>query len=168
MEEPAATEPPPSEETPAPRPARSRPAPPAEPQSVTITTTPAGAFVVIQDEFPKSCTSPCSLSVLPGRYAVSANLAGHQRAVRYIEVPTNLMVHLVLQQMTGKLIVKTNPAGATILVNSVARPEKTPAVLSLPVGKYKIALEKEGFLRQEDEVTVRDGVLSTMEINWTP
>ncbi len=73
---------------------------------------------------------------------------------------------LTLERMMGRLSVRTTPPGATIYVNGEPRGEKSPAIFSLPAGKYKIAVVKEGLPKQEDDVVVRDGGIADLEWNW--
>ncbi len=73
---------------------------------------------------------------------------------------------LTLERMMGRLSVRTQPPGATIYVNGEPRAEKTPAIFSLPAGKYRVAVVREGLAKQEDEIVVRDGGIADMELNW--
>ncbi len=146
-------------------PATPRPAPSSE-QTVRITTIPPGATVALNGDSGVNCTSPCALQLAAGRHTLTATLAGYRRVLKIFEVPKELSLILQLERMQGRVMVKTTPAGAAIFVNGQERPEKTPAFLSLPAGKYKIAVVREGLSREEEEVEIRDGGITNMEINW--
>jgi hypothetical protein len=63
-------------------------------------------------------------------------------------------ITFTLSQITGSLMIATEPAGASIAVDGAPRAETTPANIPLPIGKYKVKLTKEGFEPLEHEVTV--------------
>ncbi|HHN72870.1 MAG TPA: PEGA domain-containing protein, partial [Thermopetrobacter sp.] len=46
------------------------------------------------------------------------------------------------------------------------RPEKTPAMIKLPEGKYRVRLELPGYEPVEDEVEVRDQAIRTFRVEW--
>jgi hypothetical protein len=61
-----------------------------------------------------------------------------------------------LARMTGQVQVVSDPPGAAILVDEKRLTETTPATLELPAGKHVIAVVKEGYLRNEQELEVKD------------
>ena len=58
------------------------------------------------------------------------------------------------------------PEGATITLNGEVRQEKTPAMLKLPAGRYRIRLTLPGKPPYEDTVEVKDQVLSNIGVEW--
>jgi hypothetical protein len=122
--------------------------------------------VVVDNDPSLACTTPCSLNLPAGRHTLLASLAGYRPAPKIFNLPQESSMSLTLERMMGRLSVRTMPPGATIYVNGEPRPEKTPAIFSLPAGKYRIAVVREGLPRQEDDVVVRDGGIADLEWNW--
>ncbi len=63
--------------------------------------------------------------------------------------------------------IRTNPPGATIRVNSEARGSSNLS-LSLPVGTYQIAAEKDGFLTASTSLVVRRGSPAAVDLTLSP
>lgn len=141
------------------------PAPPKSPKAptesaVAFSTAPGGSKVVVDNNAELSCTSPCSLSLPHGRHTVLATLEGYRPASRVLEVSRDLTYTIDLDQQVGTLSVTSEPSGATIILNGKPRPEKTPAVLKLPIGSYHLQV-KSGNVETDDEtVEIRDGGIS--------
>ncbi|MDX2153193.1 MAG: serine/threonine-protein kinase [Bryobacteraceae bacterium] len=150
------------------KPAPAAPPKPAAPQEKTIAiqTTPAGATVIIDNNAEIGCTSPCSVSLLPGRHSLAAKLEGHRPALKIFEVPRDAEISLSLDAYQGTLVVRTTPPGATITLNGKRQDKVTPAVLTLAAGKYKMVLSKEGLPDQEDELEIKDGALKNYDYSW--
>jgi serine/threonine protein kinase len=55
--------------------------------TVMLRTSPPGASMVLDDSQQLACTSPCSLSVAPGRHTAAATLAGYRQGLRIFRVP---------------------------------------------------------------------------------
>ncbi len=144
---------------PEPAPPRTQPASslPASPTTaVMVRTSPPGANVVLDDSPQLACTTPCSLSVAPGRHTVSATLEGYRPGLRIFRVPEEPELSIYLTRMSGQVQVLSDPPGAAILVDERRQTETTPATLELPAGKHVIAVVKEGYPRSEQELEVKD------------
>jgi serine/threonine-protein kinase len=158
------TEPVPEEPEPAPRrpepesPRRSAPRARApEPQSVHITTSPAGAVAALSTGI--SCQTPCFLEVLPGRHTISIRMAGYQQERREVVVrdsPEDLPL-ITLRRQGGTLMLASTPPGARITINGRLRSEITPARLELAPGAYTVTVEKDG-MSKTLQVEIRNGV----------
>jgi hypothetical protein len=132
--------------------------PPVE-QPVQIITNPPGAEVLPDNTPDKTCKSPCSLQMSPGRHTLTVTLAGYRKENRIFEVARQpLETFINLTQLIGTLRVETVPPGASIILNGQLRPEKTPATLLLPPGKYRLEVSLDG-RRAEQDIEVRDGSL---------
>ena len=145
----------PEQVPPSPAPARS-PARGAVPTAVDLRTSPPGVRVVLDDNPELSCTSPCSVSLPPGRHTAAATLAGYRPALRIFTVPDEDSLLLYLAQMAGEVQVLSEPPGAMIFVDDQRQSQITPATLGLPAGRHVIAVVKDGFRRQEQELDVKD------------
>jgi hypothetical protein len=148
------------------------PAPPRAPSSsaekvMTVETEPRGAFIVFDNNPSLSCKSPCTLPLLTGRHSLKASLPEYRDSLKIFEIPQTVFVFLQLEKNIGRLGVTTNPAGATIYINGKPRPEKTPAILNLVPGKYRVSVELSGYSKEEeDDIEVRADGLKNFSIDW--
>jgi serine/threonine-protein kinase len=138
---------------------------PAE-QVVLIRSTPPGARVIVDERPDWGCTTPCSMTLPHGRHSLNAVLQGHQAAMRVFEVPKQSELYLSLARRGGgTLIVKTTPPGATIQINGQARSERTPAMIPLDPGRYKVTVSLAGYKDDDQDIQVREGAM--LEANFT-
>ena len=151
--------------TPPPKP---KPAPPKTPQVywVQIRSNPPGGRVNADDDPQLVCRTPCELPLATGRHVLTVTIAGHRVAKRIIRVPEITDITVNLDRRAGTLAVVTQPPGAAIIINGERRPEKTPAMIKLPEGKYRVRLELPGYEPVEDEVEVRDQAIRTFRVEW--
>jgi serine/threonine-protein kinase len=151
------------------RPLHSKPAEPPAPSlaMVQIVTNPPGAAATLDNDSSKTCTSPCSFQVAPGRHTLALALAGYRRELRLLDVSGPRELFANLTQPTGTVRVQTDPPGADIFINNQPRSEKTPATFVLPAGSYTLAVVKDG-RRTEQNVQVRDGALVTFNLQINP
>ena len=82
-----------------------------------------------------ACKSPCELELPPGRHTIAATLEGYRRTLKIFEAPTGSDIFLNLDRTSGTLLVRSEPRGATIIVDGETRSEKTPAMITLPTGQ---------------------------------
>ncbi len=122
-----------------------------------IESTPAGVIVAAGGG--DGCTTPCSLPLPPGSHKLIARLDGYRNTIRTVEFPKEQKVTLEMKRLMGVLRISTTPEGATITLDGQVRTEKTPALLQLPAGSYKLLLAgADG--RAEDVVVIHDGVVT--------
>ena len=133
---------------------------------VQIRSTPPGARVTVDDDSELKCKTPCELPLRTGRHVVKVSLAGHRMSPRIIQVPEITDLTVQLDRNVGTLAISSDPPGAAIYVNGELRAEKTPAMIKLPAGDYKIRLSLPGRQDFEDTVTVRDQVISRIGVDW--
>ena len=160
-------EPPKKEVEPEPLPRRTQrqrePAP--TPGQLHLITSPPGATITLDTG--ETCKTPCDVEVSPGRHVVTANLEGHRKALRIMEFPRDTEVYLPLERTSGTLAVRSTPPGADIILNGQPRGEKTPAVLHLPPGHYKLEVSKEGMAKDVDDVEVKDSGITNVDVNFS-
>jgi len=146
---------------PSPVQSRERPPTPAAgaDQPIQFTTNPPGATVVVDDNAAFTCASPCQLPLGPGRHTLTANADGFRVARRIFETPRDATINLALDRMMGALSITTEPAGAAIKIDGQVRPEKTPAVINLPVGNHR--LEVIGW--EPEDVQIKDGAIRQLK-----
>jgi serine/threonine protein kinase len=157
---------PPRPETAEIAPQEPRPEPPRteQPKPVRLVTNPPGAKLVLDGDGTNTCTSPCSLELRPGRHTIAATLDGYRRTLRIFEAPAETDVFMNLDRTSGNVIVRSEPRGATIVVDGQTRSEKTPVMLTLPTGKHTIEIVQDN-QRETHEVVVRESVIANLSIN---
>jgi serine/threonine protein kinase len=142
--------------------------PPNAPQPLQVVTNPPGATVVLDNDPTKTCQSPCSFQVPPGRHVLAGNLAGYREALRIVEVsrqPREEFVPMV--RMMGTVMVMADALGAQILIDGKPIPETTPARLNLAAGKHVVSVVKDGH-RADQEIEVKDGSLLKYTLQLNP
>ncbi|HXB70656.1 MAG TPA: protein kinase [Candidatus Acidoferrales bacterium] len=131
----------------------------AAPQDILVTSSPAGATATLDGNPAAACTTPCSLSAAPGNHTIAVTMVGYQIEHRYVAVgsaPLELPP-VVLRASGGTLMLTSDPAGATVLVNGRQIPQVTPVQIPLSLGTYTVTVEKDG--RQVTEkVEVHNGI----------
>ncbi|MBZ5592463.1 MAG: protein kinase [Acidobacteriia bacterium] len=142
-----------------------KPRPANGPQDVLVTSEPAGATALLDNNPAVSCKTPCVLNVLPGRHTLTLNQDGYQRESREVriidspyEVPT-----ITLRTQSGTLMLTSTPSGASIFVNDKQFPQTTPAQISLPPGTYTVRVEKSG-LQKSKSIEIQNGVTNFINI----
>jgi hypothetical protein len=139
---------------------------PASPwHTVALETEPPGASAVLENG--RGCTTPCEIQVTAGRHTVAFTRDGYTAITRIIDVPLNKLVSVNLAQRTGRVLVSSQPAGATVRVNGKEWPVRTPTGITLPVGRYKLEFLKDGYRNQVHEIEIREGAVATLEVNWS-
>jgi Protein kinase domain/PEGA domain len=139
------------------------------PQDVLVTSEPPGATAILDNNPAVSCKTPCMLSVLPGRHAITLNQDGYQREsreIRIIDSPIELPT-VTLRTQTGTLMLTSTPSGAAIFVNDKQYPQTTPAQVSLPPGTYNVRVEKNG-LQKSKAIEIQNGVTNFINIPLQP
>ncbi|MCC6588331.1 MAG: serine/threonine protein kinase [Bryobacterales bacterium] len=138
------------------------------PQSgiVDIASQPPGAKVAI-DQTAEGCITPCSMELSGGRHVLRYTLDGHRPAVMIINVPDehSSMVTLV-RIATGTVVVRSTPAEAEVVLNGKVQDRRTPAIITLPPGKYHLELRRPGRDSIEQDIEVKDGSTQTVDVSW--
>jgi PEGA domain len=127
---------------------------------IAVRSQPSDATVTLDGLPGTACITPCVLKASTGEHTISVSRAGYKTLLRAITVrdePIDLPV-LTLAQAVGFLMVQSEPAGAIIMIDDKRWPSVTPAQVSLPPGRYHIAVEK-GVLRAVQTIEVHDGDL---------
>lgn len=161
------TEDPAEEEAPSPssqatKPPASRPTRPAQ---IQLVSNPPGALIVVDGSNDTSCTTPCSVELPPGRHTLSATLDGYRRALRIFETPNDTEMFVNMDKAAGTVMLRSEPKGATILVDGETRTEKTPAVLTLPAGAHTIELVYED-ARESHNVVVKESGITNIQVTF--
>ena len=137
---------------------------------VEIESDPPGAKVSINPgtETATGCDTPCPLQLPPGRHVMHVSLAGYRNTSRIFTLPQEAQQKIKLDRQSGILSIRSTPGEAQILINGQAHAQATPAIVTLPVGKYKIELRKQGFVAWDEEIEVQDQVNRTISVTLPP
>lgn len=135
--------------------------------AVVFYSLPVGAEILVNQGKQDRCpTTPCTLDLPNGEYEILAKLSGFEDQKRTLRVPQQDRLTLDFEKPQGTIVVNSTPAGAGIRVNGRDTGQKTPAMIKLAPGKYTLELFKEGLPAQTQEITVRNGVIQTLAIQW--
>jgi tRNA A-37 threonylcarbamoyl transferase component Bud32 len=149
------------------RPVVVRPPASAAEHMVTVESSPPGAVITFDNNPSITCKTPCTMPLLAGRHSARASLPGYRDEIRFFEMPGEVLLFFRLELRTGQLSIKTVPAGASIYIDGQERPERTPAILNLRPGRYRVGLSLPGHPRDEQEIEIREGSLKTYVVDWT-
>jgi serine/threonine-protein kinase len=136
------------------------------PFEVRFSGTPAGANIVVDSDTSTACKSPCTIPLPKGRHVMTAALDGYRSTSRSFEVTGESAIPVDLVETLGILVVRSNPPGASIILNGQERPEKTPAELRIKPGTYQIVVVSQDGTRDPSTVTVRDGAPASFNVNF--
>ena len=123
---------------------------------VNVTSQPSGATVIV-DGMDRGTTPTTLFDLAPGLHHIKYRLAGYGEADRFVDTRREgpfIEKNVVLQEEKGLLLVKTEPAGATIVIDGVAVGQ-TPRLVTHLAAKdtYNVKLRKAGY--QEQLIQVR-------------
>jgi formylglycine-generating enzyme required for sulfatase activity len=132
---------------------------------VTLATRPPGATIRANGE--EVGVTPATLELIEGAYTIEFDLAGHKSQRRRITVEANTpqtLPTVTLQLTDGRLMLRSEPDGATVSVDDVYR-GVTPLELYLPPGRdHQVELSKAGYETATRTVSVRSGRTSEEQI----
>lgn len=110
-----------------------------------------------------SCKAPCEIDLPPGRHTIAATLDGYRRTLKIFQSPEENDIFLNLDRMSGTLMVRSEPRGATIIINGETRSEKTPAMITLPTGRYTVDIVQNN-RRESQEVVIAESKITNLSI----
>ncbi|HEV2488736.1 MAG TPA: serine/threonine-protein kinase [Candidatus Acidoferrales bacterium] len=108
----------------------------------------------------EECVTPCLFQNLKsGRYKLDVSKEGYRILHAALTLQSNqvLAESLQLEPQQASLVVKSDPAGAEILINSKLQAALTPATIKLAPGKYGVAVRKDGQTSLQGSVQLKDG-----------
>ncbi len=123
-----------------PLPGVSRPNPPtAVAVPVQFSSEPSRAQVVVDKDEAKSCATPCSITLTPGRHTLTIRAPNYGVAQRIIEVPEQRDVFVPLSQNIAIVELDSVPSGSTVYIDGRLQGQ-TPATLKLTPGPHQVRL----------------------------
>jgi tRNA A-37 threonylcarbamoyl transferase component Bud32 len=134
--------------------------------AVSIRTSPEGANVVMDDGKLPPCTTPCLLELPKGRHTATMMLDTYKSEFRIFYVPKDTAISVNLEKMKGSLEVNSTPPGATITIDGAEHPQKTPAMISLVVGKHTVSIALPGKPTYSQSFQMRPDAIVSVDPNW--
>ena len=131
--------------------------------SINVKSVPSGATILL-DGVSKGTTPATLTSISTGKHALVMKKAGYNDYSTQVTVSSGqtTSVSAVLTTATGSLNIKSNPSGATILLDGTNK-GVTPATLTgISSGKHKVVLKKGGYDDYSVNVTVSSGETETI------
>jgi len=117
---------------------------------VNVTSQPAGATVVV-DGIDRGVTPITIYDLEPGRHHLKYRLGGYLERDRFFNTSEGPVIdkNEVLQPVKGLLLVKSDPEGATIVIDGVSKGQTPRLVTDLDAkDSYQLKLRKAGYLEQ--------------------
>jgi len=137
--------------------------------TVAISSEPNGAEVLVDGE--SVGTTPLSADILEGMRELQLSLPGYQSYNEEIDVVRSVpqtLETIVLKQADGLVSLRSNPSGASVMVNGAYRGQ-TPAELELAPGQtYRIEFSKAGFQKVTRSVKPASGTSQQVQVSLQP
>jgi len=137
-----------------------RVAPPIRPETIAdveVVSDPPGARVVVDNRSALSCLAPCSLPLAPGRHTLVAESSSYGTARKIFNVPVEGSVFVSLMRNMGMLLLTSEPAGSTVVVDGKDL-GPTPVKVKLPAGRHHLSLS-DGVRHHDETIEISaDGV----------
>jgi serine/threonine-protein kinase len=132
----------------------------AGPQPLTVTSSPRGAVVTLDNQPDTACTTPCTLEANPGHHSLELVKSGYDLERREVEVGSSAVEipAVVMRSQQGTLMLTSSPTGAAVLVNGKRQPQVTPAQIPLAPGSYSITVEWKDGKKATRTVQIKDGI----------
>jgi hypothetical protein len=138
---------------------------PAKMLQVRFVTTPPEASVTVDGKREATCKSPCTMELAEGAHTLLLQKDGYRTMFQNFSAGAGQPeIATTLNELTGSLLVQSDPPGAAIAVNGKPRTEVTPAALSLAPGKYKVTLSKAGFAPADFDASVMANALREISV----
>lgn len=131
--------------------------------SVHFDTDPSGATITADDKDDLACSTPCDLSLSPGRHKVSASLDGHPNRERVLTVPAEKYAFIVFGDDLKPVHFSSEPAGMQLTIDGRARGE-TPLTLRLKQGDHAITATKGNLTYSQTVAVTNDDALQSVMI----
>lgn len=128
---------------------KSTSAPMVIPGQLSVDSTPQGAQVQIDGGSDPSWVTPFVITNMqPGQHSITTSKAGYVSDTRTVNVASAYRVSasIRLSQLMATLLVKSDPPGASIYVDSRDMGVKTPAQISVDKGQHFVLVRMSGYL----------------------
>lgn len=147
-----------------------------DPGTVTLTTNPPDARVLVDQQPQNLGASPFALSLSPGPHLIEVQRDGYEPWVSRVEVVSGQTVPLPIVQLVASeaedagtgFMLSTDPPGATVYIAGGRRDGVTPMqVMDLQPGTHVVRAELDGFEPWQEEVEVVAGEAPEVNVRFT-
>ncbi|MDO9326738.1 MAG: PEGA domain-containing protein [Methanoregula sp.] len=142
---------------------------PVQPGAMELFSVPDGASVMMEEKYRGK--TPLTISDLaPGTYTVTFSQFGYQKFITQVPIQSGKIseVTATLWPDAGALAITSVPAGANVLVDGTI-PGITPfAAENLTLGNHTVAVSLDGYLSQQQTVTVIPGQTLPVSVGLSP
>jgi serine/threonine-protein kinase len=140
--------------------------------TLLISSEPAGAEVFVDGRKVEGATN-LQHDAGPGYHVISVRKQGAGTAERSVRVQEGGLhpIHFVLNNAgvnRSRLSVRSDPAGAEIVVNDNRRVGTTPADIELAPGRYRVAVSRNGYRPVIQEIELTAGKPQNLEVTLSP
>ena len=121
----------------------------AIPGQLTIDSVPQGAQIQLDGATDASWVTPVVLSnIQPGSHSITLSKSGFAPDTRSVDVASGAHASTIihLSQLTATLVVKSEPAGASIYIDGHDAGAKTPAQINVGKGQHVVLVRMSGYL----------------------
>ncbi|KQC04713.1 MAG: hypothetical protein APR53_03010 [Methanoculleus sp. SDB] len=144
----------------------------AQKGSLSVTSSPAGAAILLDDEETGQATN-ATLGELPaGDHVVTVAMEGYyepDEVLVTVEAGGTTTVHFTLEPIIGSIHVDSDPAGADIYLDAVQQDEKTGATLEgVVIGEHTVMVRKSGYTDASETVFVEEGETAEVSFELSP
>ena len=124
--------------------------------SIAITSTPAGATILIDGADTGAVTNATLDGIAVGTHTVTLRKDGYVDATAEVTIEYNATatLHLNLARAIGSIAVTSAPGGAAIFLDGTETGEVTNATLTVPAGEHTVTVTKPGYADASATVTV--------------
>jgi len=115
-------------------------------------------------------TAPLTITDLPlGEHLISATKRGFDEVRKSVSlsVGQTMVIKLTLEPVLGLLLVHSEPAGCDVQINGADRGKTPLLVTDLPVGKYRVRVNRTGYMAKELDLAVADRTPKQIDVNLT-
>jgi serine/threonine-protein kinase len=141
---------------------------------VRIDSNPSGAAITLDNQLTAQ-TTPALLGPLKsGQHRVALTRAGYETVSASFNLSSGDTLSKIfelaaLKPPTGNLSIKSQPAGAKIVINDKEVEQTTPADFrDLEIGEYRVLINKEGFQPAEKIIHLTEGGNETVDLVLAP
>lgn len=140
--------------------------------TLLISSEPTGAEVLVDGRKVDGATN-MQYDAGPGYHVILVRKQGAGTAERSVRVEEGGLhpVHFVLNSAgvnRSRLSVRSDPAGAEIVVNDTRRVGTTPADVELAPGRYRVAVSRNGYRPVIQEIELSAGKPQNLEVTLSP
>ena len=125
-----------------------------QPATLTVTSTPPGAFVVVDNI--EAGQTPWQGSIMPGIHQILLELEGYPQTQRRVRVLPFGFANIDMP-LTSTLKVESQPPGQSVLVDGKVVCSRTPCEAHVPWGRHEVALQVAGRALQQRIVEAKPG-----------